>query len=144
MATRSCLPSWLPDLGSQILATRFRLPHHGYQILATRSWLPDPGYQLLAITSWLMGFYPSPHVMLHLGDQVYAKEHDWTTAATRIMDICEKPGVTNAVRLRAEQQAAQSLQRSYRSTWYPSGVATVLSRSSHLMIWSDNDVRDDN
>lgn len=82
-------------------------------------------------------------VMLHLGDQVYTKECDWMASAKRIMDVCEQPGLAESVRLKAEAQAAERLQMAYRSTWYPKSVATAMSRSSHLMIWSDNDVAND-
>lgn len=82
-------------------------------------------------------------VMLHLGDQVYTKENDWKASAVRVMDICEKPGITDSLRRKMESEAAERLQMAYRATWYPDEVATVLSRSSHLMIWSDNDVAND-
>jgi len=82
-------------------------------------------------------------VMLHLGDQVYTKEHDWKTSAMRVMDTVEKPGVSEQLRHRMERQALERLQMSYRATWYPPEVATALAHSSHLMIWSDNDVAND-
>eukprot|EP00927_Polykrikos_kofoidii_P023767 TRINITY_DN2177_c0_g1_i1.p1 TRINITY_DN2177_c0_g1~~TRINITY_DN2177_c0_g1_i1.p1 ORF type:complete len:1025 (-),score=185.00 TRINITY_DN2177_c0_g1_i1:24-3032(-) len=82
-------------------------------------------------------------VMLHLGDQVYTKEHDWTTAAMRVMDVCEMEGVTKSLRLKMEDEAFEKLQQAYRATWYPKDISTVLSHSSHLMIWSDNDVAND-
>jgi len=82
-------------------------------------------------------------IMLHLGDQVYTKENDWKSAAERVMDICEKPGVSQSVQLKAELEGSLKLQQAYRATWYPPDVATVLARSSHIMIWSDNDVAND-
>jgi len=82
-------------------------------------------------------------VMLHLGDQVYTKEHDCLASAMRVMDTVEKPGVIDSLRFKMEAEGAKALQRAYRSTWYPKDVADTLSRSSHLMIWSDNDVAND-
>jgi len=82
-------------------------------------------------------------LMLHLGDQVYTKENDWKGAAMRVMDTCEKPQVPKSLRFKMEAEAAERLQLAYRATWYPEDTATVMSHTSHLMIWSDNDVAND-
>jgi hypothetical protein len=83
-------------------------------------------------------------VMLHLGDQVYTWANGVTTSAMRVMDLIESnPGMGEALKVKMEERAASKLQEAYRSTWHHSGVATTLSHSSHLMIWSDNDVTND-
>lgn len=83
-------------------------------------------------------------VMLHLGDQVYTWANGCTEAAWRVMDILQtQKDVSPSMVRKMEMLATRKLQESYRSTWYKAGVATSLAHSSHLMIWSDNDVTND-
>lgn len=82
-------------------------------------------------------------IMLHLGDQVYTKDNGWKASSVRLMDQIEHPSITPTLKLKMEREGGENLQRAYRTTWYPDGVATSLAHSSHLMIWSDNDVAND-
>merc|ERR1719221_1665242 len=57
--------------------------------------------------------------------------------------IREDLNIGPVLRKKMRNMAAKKLQESYRSTWAHKGVSATLARSSHLMIWSDNDVTND-
>merc|ERR1719221_2577946 len=57
--------------------------------------------------------------------------------------IREDLNIGPVLRKKMRNMAAKKLQESYRSTWAHKGVSVTLARSSHLMIWSDNDVTND-
>jgi hypothetical protein len=64
-------------------------------------------------------------------------------AAKREMDIGLGGGTSTALRKKMERRCRERLQESYRNVWNQSWCAQALSHSSHLMIWSDNDVTND-
>jgi len=82
-------------------------------------------------------------VMLHLGDQVYTWGEGRMMSAVHDMEDVARPEVTKELRLRMEYMAGEKLQESYRMTWTRPDCASALAHSSHLMIWSDNDVTND-
>jgi hypothetical protein len=82
-------------------------------------------------------------VMLHLGDQVYTWENQRMPAALRVMDLSRAPTVTARVRAKMSARASSKLQEAYRHAWGQPWCARALSHSSHLMVWSDNDVTND-
>mmetsp|Transcript_44594 Transcript_44594/g.129706 ORF Transcript_44594/g.129706 Transcript_44594/m.129706 type:complete len:500 (-) Transcript_44594:88-1587(-) len=82
-------------------------------------------------------------LMLHLGDQVYTWEHGCMTSAMRVMDEGKMDHVTPTVRDKMETMSRRKLQESYQRVWSLPGKASTLAHSSHLMIWSDNDVTND-
>eukprot|EP00928_Gymnodinium_smaydae_P029647 TRINITY_DN22271_c0_g1_i1.p1 TRINITY_DN22271_c0_g1~~TRINITY_DN22271_c0_g1_i1.p1 ORF type:complete len:600 (-),score=42.08 TRINITY_DN22271_c0_g1_i1:196-1995(-) len=84
-------------------------------------------------------------VMLHLGDQVYTKARNATTAAMRVMKSLNLSAADVSANLREKMhnRASHYLQESYRATWAGTSVAKAMANTSHLMIWSDNDVSND-
>ena len=85
-------------------------------------------------------------VVLHLGDQVYAKDNNWKKAAMRVTELLQDPEICKNKEFVAKVQsrAFKKLQEAYRATWSNSqGIAEALAHSSHLMLWSDNDVAND-
>ena len=82
-------------------------------------------------------------VMLHLGDQIYAKDNGWQAAALRVQSLGEEPGAPPSLVTKMAARAMGILQEAYKSTWALPKVAQALSHASHLMIWSDNDVAND-
>eukprot|EP00429_Kryptoperidinium_foliaceum_P039590 CAMPEP_0176176422 /NCGR_PEP_ID=MMETSP0120_2-20121206/90368_1 /TAXON_ID=160619 /ORGANISM="Kryptoperidinium foliaceum, Strain CCMP 1326" /LENGTH=229 /DNA_ID=CAMNT_0017514469 /DNA_START=1 /DNA_END=688 /DNA_ORIENTATION=+ len=82
-------------------------------------------------------------VMLHLGDQVYTWENGRMLAAQAKMEGIRRDFTTPEVAQRMELNASRELQESYNFTWSLPEQASALAHSSHLMIWSDNDVTND-
>ena len=82
-------------------------------------------------------------VMLHLGDQVYTWENGAMPSALRVMDLGLSPLSNAPVQRKMSKAASKFLQESYRHCWNQPWCAKALAHSSHLMIWSDNDVTND-
>jgi len=82
-------------------------------------------------------------LMFHLGDQVYTWENGCQLAAMRALDLCAMPGVGEDLVQKMKKLGARKLQEAYQATWNVEHTARSLSHSSHLMIWSDNDVTND-
>ena len=82
-------------------------------------------------------------VMLHLGDQVYTKMHNFLQRAEMKMDLYHHPSASDAGKKKMICQAEEELRGAYRYVWNLPSTRAVLAKSSHLMLWSDNDVAND-
>jgi phosphodiesterase/alkaline phosphatase D-like protein len=82
-------------------------------------------------------------VLLHLGDQVYTKMGGFLERACLIMDLYDDPDTTEISKKKMINEAKEELRRSYRYVWSRPQTRACLSQSSHLMLWSDNDVAND-
>jgi phosphodiesterase/alkaline phosphatase D-like protein len=82
-------------------------------------------------------------LMFHLGDQVYTWENGCQLAAMRALDLCGMEGVSPELVAKMKTLGAHKLQEAYQATWSLEHTAAALSHSSHLMIWSDNDITND-
>jgi phosphodiesterase/alkaline phosphatase D-like protein len=82
-------------------------------------------------------------LMFHLGDQVYTWENGCQLAAMRALDLCAMEGVGEELVQKMKRLGARKLQEAYQATWNVEHTSKALSHSSHLMIWSDNDVTND-
>ena len=82
-------------------------------------------------------------LLLHLGDQVYTKMGGFLDRACMIMDLYDDPMTTEASKKKMIAEAEEELRRSYRYVWGMPATRSVLAQSSHLMLWSDNDVAND-
>lgn len=82
-------------------------------------------------------------IMLHLGDQVYTKMGGFLERAMLVMDLYDDPLTTEASKKKMLREAKEELRRAYRYVWSRQATRSTLSQSSHLMLWSDNDVAND-
>uniref|UniRef100_A0A7S2GZY5 PhoD-like phosphatase metallophosphatase domain-containing protein n=1 Tax=Octactis speculum TaxID=3111310 RepID=A0A7S2GZY5_9STRA len=82
-------------------------------------------------------------VMLHLGDQVYTKMDGFLDRAKQNMDSYDRPNANTLVKAKMLNMAKEELRSCYRYTWSLPECRATLAQSSHLMIWSDNDVAND-
>eukprot|EP01111_Echinosteliopsis_oligospora_P002175 TRINITY_DN1316_c0_g1_i2.p1 TRINITY_DN1316_c0_g1~~TRINITY_DN1316_c0_g1_i2.p1 ORF type:complete len:327 (+),score=58.67 TRINITY_DN1316_c0_g1_i2:103-981(+) len=89
-------------------------------------------------------------VVLHLGDQVYGqKEFQDAQAVLRYSGLSRTSDASGASNVhdknirRLHKQIKDRMRDIYRFTWNLPGTATVLSHTSNLMIWSDNDIYND-
>lgn len=138
LEARGCIVRTLP---SNIQRLRFAavscdFPSQGLPWKVPKDWSP---WRALAEPSARGEF----DAVLHLGDQVYTWEHGRMLAAKRDMDLGLHPKTTPELRAKMKARASVHLQESYRNVWGQHWTAMALSHSSHLMIWSDNDVTND-
>jgi len=82
-------------------------------------------------------------ILLHLGDQVYTKMKGFLERACMVMDLYDDPATSAATRKKMIAEAEEELRRAYRFTWGLPATRSVMAQSSHLMLWSDNDVAND-
>mmetsp|Transcript_76928 Transcript_76928/g.152302 ORF Transcript_76928/g.152302 Transcript_76928/m.152302 type:complete len:508 (-) Transcript_76928:10-1533(-) len=82
-------------------------------------------------------------IMLHLGDQVYTKMDGFLDRAKMKMDNYDRPCAVASVKQKMLADARENLREAYRYTWNQHSCKSTLAQSSHLMIWSDNDVAND-
>eukprot|EP01120_Amphizonella_sp_Union-15-10_P002906 TRINITY_DN131_c0_g1_i3.p1 TRINITY_DN131_c0_g1~~TRINITY_DN131_c0_g1_i3.p1 ORF type:complete len:520 (-),score=124.06 TRINITY_DN131_c0_g1_i3:66-1625(-) len=81
-------------------------------------------------------------LVLHLGDQVYGQKE--LTDAFVILRQAQQDGIDNDDQLfKVCEKVQQRLADIYRFTWGLGHTAKTLAHSSHLMIWSDNDLYND-
>jgi phosphodiesterase/alkaline phosphatase D-like protein len=86
-------------------------------------------------------------VVLHLGDQVYGqKEFQDAQAVLRYSGHPRGADAIDSQRPEAKRLhkvIKDRMRDIYRFTWNLPGTATVMSQTSNLMIWSDNDIYND-
>jgi phosphodiesterase/alkaline phosphatase D-like protein len=82
-------------------------------------------------------------VMLHLGDQVYTKMDGFLERAMMKMDQFDSKSATESSKRKMRHAAGHELRGAYRYVWNLPSTRATLAKSSHLMIWSDNDVAND-
>eukprot|EP01065_Artemidia_motanka_P018797 TRINITY_DN2213_c2_g1_i1.p1 TRINITY_DN2213_c2_g1~~TRINITY_DN2213_c2_g1_i1.p1 ORF type:complete len:803 (+),score=334.43 TRINITY_DN2213_c2_g1_i1:47-2410(+) len=81
-------------------------------------------------------------VVLHCGDQVYTCMNDHLEWCYRYYELMEK-AESEPMREKLREKSIERLRDAYRDTWTFPGVRRALAHSSHLMLWSDNDVAND-
>lgn len=82
-------------------------------------------------------------VMLHLGDQVYTVMDGFLEQAKMKMKMYDHLSATLIEQWKMVCEAGNELRDTYRYTWNLDSCMALLAQSSHLMIWSDNDVAND-
>ena len=69
--------------------------------------------------------------------------HNFLNRAVMMMDLYNRPSATDAEKEKMISSAEEVLRGAYRYTFNLPSTRAALAQSSHLMIWSDNDIAND-